>query len=97
MTFEFQNFGDMSKLLNFANDIIGMNQKDINIAKMGFQTDFIHLEKTPEEALRRARLESLKKGLPFKEPNVNIDDEERNKMVRKLMEDIIENSMRKNA
>lgn len=39
----------------------------------------------------------IKKGLPFKEPNVNIDDEERNKMVRKLMEDIIENSMRKNA
>lgn len=96
MTKNYEYFGQVNNFMSFLGDIIKLDGQNIDASNLPMQSNFIKLEKTKEEAIRRARLESIKKGLPFKEPSPVNHNKEKELMANKLMEDMIERIIRNN-
>lgn len=98
MNFGTSNKGNLDDLLKAIDKITALDGKILKADQLPMQMDFVRLEKTPEEAVTRARLEAIKRGRPFKEPVPVADHKkEAQSMAHKLMSDLIEETFRHHA
>lgn len=98
MNFGISNNGNLDDLIKAIDKIAALDGKILKVDNLPMQMDLVRLEKTPEEAITRARLEAIKRGLPFKEPVPVADHKkEAEAMAHKLMNDLIEDTFRHHA
>lgn len=98
MNFGTSNKGNFNDLLKAIDRITALDGQILKADSLPMQMDFVRLEKTPEEAINRARLEAIKRGRPFKEPFPVADHKKEGEaMARKLMNDLIEETFRHHA
>ncbi len=90
--------GNWDKVFDVVRNLKALEGKPIQLGSLPVAMDFVKVEKTPKEALTRARMTAARKGQAFVEPSAMKDPDNEGKIIsQKLANDIIEGIINKHG